>query len=140
MSPARRPVTIRHLAGEATCRTQHRVWQPSRLTNFGFPRKSTHDSLVFRLANFAGSRQISGLSDSLLIGPDIMTCCRRARCRLSPDGSRVSASAHWFPRDDLEATSLAFGVLFAGRSDDSAPRKVGADAWFDRPCATRFMV
>ena len=52
MSPARRPVTIRHLAGEATCRAQHRVRQPSRLTSFDFPRKSTHDSLVFRLANF----------------------------------------------------------------------------------------
>ena len=47
---------------------------------------------------------------------------------------------HWFPCDDLELTSFAFGVLFAGRSDDSAPRKVGADAWFDRPCAARFMV
>ena len=42
----------RHLAGEATYRTHHRVCKQSRLTNFGFPRKSTHDSLVFRIANF----------------------------------------------------------------------------------------
>ena len=47
---------------------------------------------------------------------------------------------HWFPRDDLEPKSFAFGVQFGGRSDDSAPRKVGADAWFDRPGAARFMV
>jgi len=56
------------------------------------------------------------------------------------NGSRAHRGVppHWFPRDDLEPTS--FGVLFACRSDDSAPRKVGADAWSDRPCAARFMV
>jgi len=40
---------------------------------------------------------------------------------------------HWFPRDDL-------GVQFGGRFDDSAPREVGADTWFDRKRAARFMV
>jgi hypothetical protein len=38
-----------------------------------------------------------------------------------------SVPRHWFPRE-------------GGRPDDSAPRKIGADAWFDRPGAARFMV
>jgi IrrE N-terminal-like domain len=51
-----------------------------------------------------------------------------------------SVPRHWFPREDLDAKSFAFGVQFGGRSDDSAPRKIGADAWFDRQGAARFMV
>ena len=51
------------------------------------------------------------------------------------NGSRAHRA---FPRIGFPAT--IFGVQFGGRSDDSAPRKVGADAWFDRPCAARFMV
>jgi IrrE N-terminal-like domain len=47
---------------------------------------------------------------------------------------------HWFPREDLDSKSFAFGVQFGGRSDDGAPRKVGADAWFDRHGAARFIV
>jgi hypothetical protein len=47
---------------------------------------------------------------------------------------------HWFPREDLDAKSFAFGIQFGGRPDDSAPRKIGADAWFDRKGAGRFMV
>ena len=51
-----------------------------------------------------------------------------------------SVPRHWFPREDLDVKSFAFGVQFGGRSDDGAPRKVSADAWFDRPGAARFMV
>lgn len=51
-----------------------------------------------------------------------------------------SVPRHWFPREDLDPKSFAFSVQFGGRSDDSAPRKVGADAWFDRHNAARFMV
>ena len=45
-------IDLRHLAGNATLSTQDRVRLPNRLTNFGFWRKSTQDSLVYRLANF----------------------------------------------------------------------------------------
>lgn len=38
----------------------------------------------------------------------------------------------WFPKDTLDADSFAFGVLYGGKPDDSLPRKIGADAWFDR--------
>jgi hypothetical protein len=56
------------------------------------------------------------------------------------NGSRAHRA---FPRIGFPATisnRRASPSVFAGRFDDSAPRKVGADAWFDRPCATRFMV
>jgi hypothetical protein len=52
----------------------------------------------------------------------------------------ASVPRHWFPREDLDAKSFAFGIQFGGRSDDGAPRKIGADAWFDRQDAARFMV
>lgn len=51
-----------------------------------------------------------------------------------------SIPRHWYPREDLDAKSFAFGVQFGGRSEDSAPRKIGADAWFDRQGAARFVV
>jgi IrrE N-terminal-like domain len=48
--------------------------------------------------------------------------------------------ARWFPRDDLDADSFAFGVLFGKVADDPMPRKIGADAWFDRRDADRYVV
>jgi hypothetical protein len=51
-----------------------------------------------------------------------------------------SVPRHWFPREDLDVKSSAFGVQFGSRSDDGAPRKVGGDAWFDRPDAARHVV
>jgi Zn-dependent peptidase ImmA (M78 family) len=38
----------------------------------------------------------------------------------------------WFPRDTLDAQSFAFGVLFGNADDDVMPRRIGAEAWFDR--------
>ena len=46
----------------------------------------------------------------------------------------------WFPRNDLDAESFAMSVLFGNGSEDSSPRKIGADAWFDRREAERFEV
>jgi hypothetical protein len=46
---------------------------------------------------------------------------------------------HWFPRDDLDASSPAFSVLF-GDSERSRPQVVGADSWFDRRDAARFRI
>jgi hypothetical protein len=40
--------------------------------------------------------------------------------------------SRWFPKNTLDADSLAFGVLYGGNDDDAMPRKIGADAWFDR--------
>jgi len=38
----------------------------------------------------------------------------------------------WFPKEALDAEGFAFGVLYGGNADDPMPRKIGADAWFDR--------
>jgi hypothetical protein len=40
--------------------------------------------------------------------------------------------ARWFPKDTLDGDSFAFDVLFGSKLDDPLPRKIGADAWFDR--------
>lgn len=45
-----------------------------------------------------------------------------------------------FPRDDLDADSFAFGILYGKKPDDPMPRKIGADAWFDRRDAGKFTV
>jgi hypothetical protein len=48
--------------------------------------------------------------------------------------------SRWFPRDDLDADSFAFGVLYGKRPDDPMPRKIDADAWFDRRDAAKFVI
>ena len=48
--------------------------------------------------------------------------------------------SRWFPRDDLDADSFAFGVLYGKNPDDPMPRKIDADAWFDRRDASKFAV
>lgn len=46
----------------------------------------------------------------------------------------------WFPREDLAADSFAFTILNGGADEDRFPRKIGADAWFDRWDADRYEV
>lgn len=46
----------------------------------------------------------------------------------------------WFPRDELDPDSLAFDVLHADKPADPNPRKIGADAWFDRRNAGDFTI
>lgn len=46
----------------------------------------------------------------------------------------------WFPQDNLDSESFAFGVLFGNQPNDPMPRKIGADAWFDRDEASRYEV
>jgi Zn-dependent peptidase ImmA (M78 family) len=55
---------------------------------------------------------------------------RRASC--VPD--------RWFPRDDLDKDSFAFDMLFGHGAEQSHPRKIGADAWFDRREAERYEI
>jgi hypothetical protein len=43
-----------------------------------------------------------------------------------------SVPERWFPKEALDSESFAFGVLYGGNADDPMPRKIGADAWFDR--------
>lgn len=45
--------------------------------------------------------------------------------------------SRWFPRSDLDADSFAFGALFSD-TVEKRPRKIGAEAWFDRLDAERY--
>jgi len=54
--------------------------------------------------------------------------------------SSRSIPDRWFPRDDLDADSYAFDMLFGGAQEQSYPRKIGADAWFDRSGAAKFEI
>ena len=49
-------------------------------------------------------------------------------------------SSRWFPRDNLDADSFAFGILHGGWPDDTVPRRIGAEAWFDRWEAQKYEV
>lgn len=46
----------------------------------------------------------------------------------------------WFPQEQLDHESYAFGILFGRQANDPYPRKIGADAWFDRDEAGRYEV
>jgi Zn-dependent peptidase ImmA (M78 family) len=46
----------------------------------------------------------------------------------------------WFPRQDLAGDGFAMGVLFGAAPEDRFPRRIGADAWFDRWDAERYEV
>jgi hypothetical protein len=45
---------------------------------------------------------------------------------------------HWFPRDELDRESYAFETLFGSKVEQTHPRKIDADAWFDRRGAERY--
>lgn len=46
----------------------------------------------------------------------------------------------WFPQDQLHADSYAFDILHGPGDEQPAPRKIGADAWFDRREADKYEV
>ncbi|GLH79747.1 hypothetical protein SSBR45G_46560 [Bradyrhizobium sp. SSBR45G] len=43
----------------------------------------------------------------------------------------------WFPRDELDRDSYAFETLYGSKVEQTHPRKIDADAWFDRRGAER---
>lgn len=51
-----------------------------------------------------------------------------------------SVPDRWFPQDNLDAESYAFGIQFGADPDGPILRKIGADAWFDRAGADRFEI
>lgn len=70
--------------------------------------------------------------------PALLVChCKQGR-KWFARGPAVPT--RWFPRDDLDADSFAFAVLFGRKPDDLLPRKIGADAWFDRQEAVNYEV
>ena len=62
--------------------------------------------------------------------PALLVCHSSLRRKWFTRGPDVPS--RWFPRDNLDSDSFAFGVLRGGQPDDSMPRRIGAEAWFDR--------
>jgi Zn-dependent peptidase ImmA (M78 family) len=50
----------------------------------------------------------------------------------------LSLPEGWYPRDDLDSASYAFGILFGNDSDQTRPRAISAQAWFRRWDAERY--
>jgi Zn-dependent peptidase ImmA (M78 family) len=46
----------------------------------------------------------------------------------------------WFPREDLDPDSRAFGLVFGNEPNQTRPSKVSARAWFDRRDAERYEI
>ena len=51
-----------------------------------------------------------------------------------------SVPQKWFPQETLDPESYAFDVIFGSKPNDTTPRKIGADAWFDRWDAERYEI
>jgi hypothetical protein len=51
-----------------------------------------------------------------------------------------SVPEHWFPKQELDHESFAFSALFGKNEDKGGPRRIGADAWFDRRGAEDFEI
>ncbi|MCD9824053.1 ImmA/IrrE family metallo-endopeptidase [Bradyrhizobium japonicum] len=51
-----------------------------------------------------------------------------------------SVPEHWFPKKELDHESYAFSALFGKHEDKGGPRRIGADAWFDRRGAEDFEI
>ena len=49
-----------------------------------------------------------------------------------------SVPSRWFPQEELDHESFAFPLLFGATAEEPNPRRIGADAWFDRREAPEF--
>jgi hypothetical protein len=100
-------------------------------------------------ADFQAVRTIAGLFDTSITATAIrlteggyfpaVLVCHGLRGQKwftrSPD-----IPTRWFPSNELSAESFAFGVLYGGKPNDPAPRKIGAEAWFGPWEAERYDV
>jgi Zn-dependent peptidase ImmA (M78 family) len=61
--------------------------------------------------------------------PIVIVCHNKQRRRWFRAATMVPG--WWFPKDDLDAESIAFEMLFGGAAEISYARKIGAEAWFE---------
>lgn len=52
--------------------------------------------------------------------------------------SSPSVPSRWFPKDDLDPESCAFDMVYGSGPEEKFPRRIGADAWFDRAEAQNY--
>jgi Zn-dependent peptidase ImmA (M78 family) len=50
------------------------------------------------------------------------------------------APGWWFPKEDLDADSIAFEMLFGGAAEITYARKIGAEAWFEFRGVSRYEI
>lgn len=99
-------------------------------------RQPSFEAIDALARDYATSRLATALRClDLAAWPVMLVCHAKAGRRWFKRSAGVPD--HWFPREDLDASSSAFAVLFDG-ADRSRPEVVGADRWFDRRDAARF--
>jgi Zn-dependent peptidase ImmA (M78 family) len=70
--------------------------------------------------------------------PIIIVCHNKQRRRWFRAATMVPG--WWFPKEDLDAESIAFEMLFGGAAEISYARKIGAEAWFEFRGVQRFEI
>ncbi|MER8649647.1 ImmA/IrrE family metallo-endopeptidase [Mesorhizobium sp. M0586] len=65
--------------------------------------------------------------------PNVMMVVHKAGAGRKWFRASREVPSYWFPREDLDSESFAFELLHNPLArDEGFPRKIGADAWFDR--------
>lgn len=101
-------------------------------------RRPSFEAIDALAGEFSTSRMATALRCLDLAGwPVLLVCHGKSGRRWFKRGA--GAPDHWFPREDLDAASSAFPVLF-GDVERTCPRTVSAEYWFDRRDAGRFRV
>lgn len=99
-------------------------------------RRPSFEAIDALASEYATSRLATALRCLDLAGwPVLLVCHGKGGRRWFKRGAGVSDD--WFPRDDLDASSPAFAVLF-GDTERSRPQVIGANSWFERRDAARF--
>lgn len=99
-------------------------------------RRPSFEAIDALASEYATSRLATALRCLDLAGwPVVLVCHAKGGRRWFKRSPGIPD--HWFPRQDLDASSSAFAVLF-GDAERSRPQVVGADTWFDRRDAARF--
>ena len=70
----------------------------------------------------------------------MMLVCHGESGRRWFDASSSIDLQKWFPKAELDPESCAFAMLFGRATEERFPRKIGADAWFDRSGAEAFAI
>jgi Zn-dependent peptidase ImmA (M78 family) len=106
------------------------------------PALSAHKKLSWRaVRELASEFECSPLATALRIvdlnvAPVIFVCVEKGKRRWFRRARDISTA--WFPKDSPDPESYAFELSFDPNKAAAGPRKVGADAWFDRYNADRF--
>jgi hypothetical protein len=74
----------------------------------------------------------------IIATPSMLVCHSRLGKKWHFPGPSVPRT--WSPKVEIDQASPGFGMLFQNRLNQPTPRRVSANAWFDRRDADRFDV